>query len=88
MRVVISVSLDPVRDADLLRWLHAQGDRERSAIVRQALRAQMQDGPTLSTVLDAIRGLEGKIGRLQAPSRNSEPEEPSEAAQALDELGR
>jgi len=87
MRLVISFSVDAARDADILRWLQGLGDRERSARIRGALRAQLQEGPTLATVLGAILDLERKVGTMRAPAVARDGDEPAEAAAALDELG-
>ncbi len=86
-RVVISFTLDTVKDRDILRWLERQDGRHRSAAIREALRAHMAGGVTLGDVYQAIKGLERKLksGVVAVPA-DADWEEPPEAAAALDAL--
>lgn len=90
MKVTLSFTLDDTEDRDLLRWL--EGQENRSAAIREALRAYLgRGGVTLADVYQAVKDLERRLwsgsvvaaGRADAPG---DPEEPPDLAAALDAL--
>jgi hypothetical protein len=90
-KVVVSFSLDTDEDRDLLRWLGRQ--ENRSAAIREALRARASGGITLGDVYQAVKEVERLIRSgvvvAGAPADNGEIwEEPPDIAAALDALGK
>lgn len=87
-KVTVTISLDTRDDKDVLRWLDQQDNR--SAAVRQAIRAYIErGGVSLADVYQAIQELK-KRSFATAPTQGEDsdwPEEPAEAAAALDRLG-
>jgi len=58
--VTISARFDTVRDARLIAWLNAQGDK--SAAIRDAVRVAMMGGQVTSAdVLRAVERIEGRL---------------------------
>jgi len=90
-KVTITISLDADEDRDLLRWLGRQ--ENRSAAIREALRARVSGGVTLGDVYQAVKAVERLIRSgvvvAGAPADNGEIwEEPPDIAAALDALGK
>jgi len=92
--VRISVSLDAVRDAELLRWLAEQPSGNVSGIVREALVLYRKRDSTIEARLTST---EEKLDRLLALMRSSriaveEPQaegsEPSKARDGLEAMKR
>jgi len=85
MRIVIPLSLHSKRDADILAWIEQQPERERSAAIRRAVRAHINNGVTLADVYQAIAELkQGVI--VAAPQPEPEPETDPELDSNLDAL--
>lgn len=82
MKVVIPLNLDSERDADIVRWLEQQANR--SAAIRDAIRAHIGQGVTLLDIYREIQDL--KRRSFVAVQPGSGPEEPPEAAANLDKL--
>ena len=85
----IQLVLDTDRDADLLTWLDGQANR--SAAIRSALRAQLtEQDPDLETIRAAVRiELTSALARLQLNQDRSsamDAAEDPELARALDAL--
>lgn len=55
MKVVIPLSLDDQRDADLITWL--AGQTNKSAAIRDALRTSVTNGITLTDIYLEIKAL-------------------------------
>jgi hypothetical protein len=91
-KVTITISLDADEDRDLLRWLGRQ--ENRSAAVREALRARASGGITLGDVYQAVKAVERLIRSgvvvTGAPAEDNGEiwEEPPDIAAALDALGK
>lgn len=94
MAVFVNISLDPENDRDILDWL--DGQQNRSAAVREAIRAHMAEteGVTLAAVLAEVRALPSRLSVVAVnaqPEPAEEGEEPEAAAAningLLDRLG-
>jgi|YNPNPStandDraft_1061719.scaffolds.fasta_scaffold328695_1 hypothetical protein len=91
-KVTITISLDADEDRDLLRWLGRQ--ENRSAAIREALRARVSGGVTLGDVYQAVKEVERLIRSgvvvAGAPAADNGEiwEEPPDIAAALDALGK
>jgi len=77
-KVTIPISMDLKTDADLLEWLKRQ--ENRSAAVREALRAYLRDqvvtaGDVLRAVEDLRRDIERRTIALGGPGETVEREE-------------
>ncbi|RMF05247.1 MAG: hypothetical protein D6768_01520 [Chloroflexi bacterium] len=88
MRVVIPLSLHSENDADILDWLSQQPERERSAAVRRAVRAYLdQQRITLADVYHAILELQQRtIVAVPEPPVATESPEDREIGKNLDKL--
>lgn len=58
MRVVIPVSLDDQKDADIIEWLNRH--QNKSAAIRDALRSNLADGITLADIYQEIKALKSR----------------------------
>lgn len=92
-KVTITFSLDAEEDKGLLDWLERQ--ENRSAVIRDALRARLTGGVTLGDVYQAVKDLERKLDRkLQAvavtvqDAPDDDWNEPPDVAAVLDALGK
>lgn len=83
MKVVIPLNLDSERDADIVRWLEQQANR--SAAIRDAIRAHIGQGVTLLDIYREIQDLKRRSIVAVQPG-SDRPEEPPEAAANLDKL--
>lgn len=83
MKIVIPISLDDKRDADIIRWLDQQ--HNKSLAVRLAVRDKIQNGVTLADIYREIQELKRR-SFVAAPPIDGVIEEPSEAASNLDKL--
>ena len=77
-KVTIPISMDLKTDADLLEWLKKQ--ENRSAAVREALRAYLRDqvvtaGDVLRAVEDLRRDIESRTIAVGGPGETVEREE-------------
>lgn len=81
MRIVIPVSLDDEKDADLIDWLNSQPNK--SAAIREAVRAKLAGGITLADIYREIKSL--KNGSF-VPAPSEPKGEMEEAAANLDKL--
>ena len=95
-RVVMSFTLDSQKDVRILRYLEGLPRGEKSAAIRDALRAHLgSGGVTLGDVYQAVKDLERRLGSgsmsVQARSVGDVPEtltdEPADVAASLDGLG-
>jgi len=85
MRTVIPVSIDTIADRDILDWLN-QCDN-RSAVVREALRAYRNQGAiTLADVYHAVMDLK-RAGIVVSDNPQPATTEPDDIADTLDNLG-
>lgn len=82
MKIVLPISLDDKRDADIIRWLNQQ--HNKSLAVRLAVRDKIQNGVTLADIYREIQELKRRSFVAAAPIDGVE--EPSEAATNLDKL--
>ena len=83
MKVVIPLNLDSERDADIVRWLEQQANR--SAAIRDAIRAHIGQGVTLLDIYREVQDLKRRSFVAVQPGSDG-PEEPPEAAANLDKL--
>jgi len=88
-RQTITFVLDTERDRDILRWL--QGQENKSAAIREAIRAHLDDGVvTLADVYEAVLDLR-RSTRMAMPEDQAGgvvgSDEPPDVAEALDSLG-
>ena len=90
--VTVCFTVDGDEDRDLVRWLDGLPKRRRSEAIRKTLRAGLdRGGVTLGDVYQAVKGLErklqnGVVAALPADDTDSDYDEPTEAAAALDAL--
>lgn len=84
MKVVIPMNLDSERDADIVRWLEQQANR--SAAMRDAIRAHIGQGVTLLDIYREIQDLKRRSFVVAVQPGSDGPEEPPEAAANLDKL--
>ena len=89
MKTTIAFALDTERDRDVIHWLDAQPNK--SAAVREAIRAQMKKGGvTLGDIYEAIMELKWQGAVSQGQPGGAGPEvgdEPPDIVAALDNLG-
>ncbi len=89
MKTTIAFALDTERDRDVIHWLDAQPNK--SAAVREAIRAQMKKGGvTLGDIYEAIMELKRQGFASQGQPDGASPEggdEPPDIVAALDNLG-
>lgn len=85
----ITFVVDSDRDRDILYWL--EGQANKSAAIREAIRAHLERGTvTLTEVYEAIQDLKqgGWVPATEeGPSARREGDEPEDVAEALDSLG-
>ena len=95
-RVVMSFTLDSQKDVQILRYLEGLPRGEKSAAIRDALRAHLgSGGVSLGDVYQAVKDLERKLGNgsILAQSGNvgevsqALADEPVDVAASLDALG-
>jgi len=85
MKVVVPVSLDSEKDADIVQWLAQH--RNKSAAIRAVIRAQLQGGVTLFDIYRELQALSHRGVALAAPDQPEAPDdEPPEAAANLNKL--
>jgi len=61
---VITFSIDPEQDRDLVRWLAGLPKRQKSTAIREVLRAGLaQGGLTLGDVYQAIKDLDRRLAQ-------------------------
>ena len=83
-----SFSLDPIKDADLVRWLEVQANT--SAAIREAIKSYVERpthrelGIKLDRVLDALRNV--RVVTPQMPAPDDEQGEPAAARRGLDAM--
>lgn len=88
-RKTVNFTLDPEGDRDLWLWLKSfEGTKRRSIAVRDAIRKGRAQGVSNAEILQAVRDLERKIGRMTLTSVEERRQESPEAAANLDDLGR
>jgi hypothetical protein len=82
-----SFTLDTEGDRDILRWLERQDNR--SAAIREAIRASVAGGVTLGDVYRAIKELERKVraGIVVTSEEHTDASEDPTLAAALERLG-
>jgi hypothetical protein len=89
--VTVSFTLDTRRDKDLVAWLERQPERQRSAAIREALRAHLSAGVSLVDVYQAVIALDRKLARgvrVSDPDTDDDQEKaPPDVLAALDNLG-
>lgn len=93
-KVTITFSLDAEDDKDLLAWLGRQ--ENRSAVIRDALRARLTGGVTLGDIYQAVKDLDRKLdrklkavaGTVQDAPADDDWNEPPDVAAVLDALGK
>ena len=91
-KVTMSFTLDDETDRDLVRWLSKLQKGKRSEEIRQALRAGLEHGSsvTIEDVYQAVQQLERKLQNgavAKGPPSGDDWDEPPEAAAALEKLG-
>lgn len=85
MKIVVPISLDSEKDADIAHWLAQH--RNKSAAIRAVIRAQLQDGVTLSDIYRELQELKHRGVALAAPAQpKTTDDEPPEAAANLNKL--
>jgi hypothetical protein len=88
-RKTVNFTLDPEGDRDLWLWLQSfNGTKRRSIAIREMLRLGLAQDVSAAEVLQAVRDLERKIGRMTLTSVEERRQESPEAAANLDDLGR
>lgn len=91
-RVIVSVSLDSEKDERLVQWWDSLPGRRRSAAVRDALTAYLDNEVTLADVLRAVQDLKQcgvTVAQEPKPKPESKPVRVSrKALQNLDSLGQ
>ena len=85
-KVTIAFTLNPRHDSDIIDWLNAQGDGNRSAAIREAIRSHTGQ-PDLRDVYNLLLEIKesGVVIHAVGTDDNSEPDD---LAAALDKLGR
>ena len=92
-KLTISFSIDDQADRDIVRWIQTLPKRERSASIRAAIRGYTngRQDVTLGDVYQAIQNLKADIKTRSftalAGAPTEWPDEPTDAAAALDKLG-
>lgn len=95
-RVVMSFTLDSQKDVRILRYLEGLPRGEKSAAIRDALRAHLgSGGVTLEDVYQAVKDLEYKLGSCFVSAQPGSVgdvsqtfvDEPADVAANLDGLG-
>ncbi len=90
--VRVSFTLDSKRDRDLVNWIDSLPPGKKSEVIRETLRVGLdRAGVTLGDVYQAVKDLERRIevGVVLTPGVSEAagwPDEPPEAAAALDAL--
>ena len=90
-KTILSISLDSEADKDILRWVDSLDKGEKSAGIRDAIRAHIGGGGvTLGDIFQAVKDLERKVQSgvviHQASGDDLDDAEPAEAVAALDAL--
>jgi len=80
----VTVVLDSNEDRDLIRWL--EGQPNKSAAIRQAIRAHLGANITLADIMAKLEALE-RTGLTVAATAPQAADEPPDVAAALDGLG-
>ena len=84
-KVTVAFTLNPRHDSDIIDWLKAQGDGNRSAAIREAIRSHTGQ-PDLRDVYNLL--LEIKESGVVVQTVGTDKSEPDDLAAALDKLGR
>jgi hypothetical protein len=91
--VTVSFTLDDQADREVVRWLARLPKRQKSAAIREALRAHLQgQGITLGDIYQLVREIDRKLssGTVVAGAIDASEvdiDEPPDVAAALDSLG-
>lgn len=84
-KVTVAFTLNLKHDHDIIDWLKAQGDGNRSAAIRKAIRSHTGQ-PDLRDVYNLL--LEIKESGVVIQTIGTDESEPDDLAAALDKLGR
>ncbi len=84
-KVTVAFTINLERDRDIVNWLKAQGDGNRSAAIRKAIRSHVGQ-PDLRDVYNLL--LEIKESGVVIQPVGTDESEPDDLAAALDKLGR
>lgn len=84
-KVTVAFTLNLKHDHDIIDWLKAQGDGNRSAAIRKAIRSHMGQ-PDLRDVYNLL--LEIREGGAVIQAIGADDSEPDDLTAALDRLGR
>ena len=84
-KVTVAFTLNPRHDSDIIDWLKTQGDGNRSAAIRKAIRSHTGQ-PDLRDVYNLL--LEIKESGVVVQAVGADESEPDDLAAALDKLGR